>query len=155
MNVVFFSYTGTSKKVAEYLASELNCKIVEIKPERSRSYIEWLILSFIPGFRVKISHENIESDEIILCFPKWTFNCPPITSLLKSGKLADKKVFIIVVCGGWQAESYTEKYSKIVEEYGGKVVGWKIIKRKNVDNVPKNKDFLREVKSAFKAVDED
>jgi len=155
MDVVFFSYTGNSKKIAEFLASELNCRIVEIKPGRSRSYVEWLILSFIPGLRVKISHENIESDKIILCFPKWTFNCPPITSLLKSGKLENKEVFIVVVCGGWQAESYTEKYSKIVEKYGGKIVGWKIIKRKDVDNVLKDNDFPREVKSAFKAVDED
>ena len=153
MEVVFFSYTGTSEKVARYIASKLNCRAVEIRPKRNRSYIEWLILSFIPGLGVKISHENIEGNEIILCFPKWTFNCPPVTSLLKSKKLEGRKVFIVVMCGGWQAESYTVKYSEIVEKYGGKVVGWKIIKRKYVDMILESGNLVKEVESAFRTAD--
>ena len=147
--VVYFSYTGNSEKIAEAFASKLNCRVVEIKSSRNRSYFGWLLLSFIPGFGVGVSHERVEGDEIVLCFPKWTFNCPPVTSFIKSGKLRGKRIFIIVVCGGWRPENYTSKYAQIVEKYGGKVVGWRIIKKKYLNEVLNSEELLEEVERAF------
>ena len=153
--VVFFSYTGTSEKIARHLASKLNCRINEIKPNRNRPYMEWLLLSFIPGLGVEISHRNVEGNEIILCFPKWTFNCPPVTSFLESGELRGRKIYIIVVYGGWRPEGYTSKYSEIAKKYGGEVVGWKIIRRRHVDEILKGDELFEEVKNAFKCAEGD
>ncbi len=149
--IVYFSYTGTSEKIAKAFSSHLNCSMVGIKPVRSRSYLEWLILSFIPKLGVKILHENIDGDEIILCFPKWTFNCPPITSFIKSGNLKGKRVFMVVACGGWRAESYTAKYAELIEKHRGFVVGWKILRRKYVDEILRSNELFEEVENAFSA----
>ncbi len=150
--VIYFSYTGTSEKIARVISSHLNCRMGQIKPIRNRSYPEWLILSFIPGLGVKVVHEGIEGHEIILCFPKWTFNCPPVTSFIKSGNLKGRRVFMIVACGGWRPESYTVRYAGLIEKHGGHVVGWRIVKKKHVDAVLESNELFEEVKNAFSTV---
>ncbi len=127
--VIFFSYSGNSKKIAEIISKELKAEIFEIKTKIKLPYIIWLILSFIPFISFPIKDFEVKGEIIYLCFPKWTFNCPPVTSLIKSKKLAGKVIYLVISYGGWRVESYAESYAKFINKNGGKVKGIFLIRR--------------------------
>ncbi len=144
--VLFFSYTGNSKRVAEAVAGRLGIRAREIMPEYQLPYPAWLLLSFIPNLGVPVGEVDISSDRIILCFPKWTFNCPPVTALIKSGRLSDRKVFLIVVYGGWRGEQYLNGYVKMLEKFGAGVEGVRLIKRSEIDDVLADDGFFESLR---------
>lgn len=144
--VLFFSYTGKSKQVAEAVAERLGLKAREITPEFSLPYPAWLLLSFIPNLSVPVKEVEVRSDRIILCFPKWTFNCPPVTALIKSGILRGRRVFLIVVYGGWRGEQYLNSYAKILEKFGARVEGARLIKRSEIDDILSDSGFFESLR---------
>ncbi|RKX61487.1 MAG: hypothetical protein DRP29_00170 [Thermodesulfobacteriota bacterium] len=127
MEIYYFSYTGTSKKIAEILAKKLKVKLKEIKTFKFPYFI-WLFLSFFPYFPIKSQFEPLSSDTIILCFPKWTFNCPPVTYFLR--KIKCQKIYMIISYKGWGEKKYIEYYKKLGSK-SAKEIKIFIIKRKN------------------------
>ncbi len=108
--IYFFSRTGNSKKVAFLLAKKLKTEPKEIQSYKF-PYFLWLILSFIPFLPVKSNFPEVKAEEIILCFPKWTFNCPPITYFLI--KCPCKRLTMIITYKGWGKNHY-EKFYKFL-----------------------------------------
>lgn len=110
MDLYFFSFTGISREIAFHLG-----KLLSVKPKEIRTYkfpyLIWLITSFIKGFEVKIEYEPVESAKAILVFPKWTFNCPPITRFLK--EVSFERLFMIITYGGFQERPYAEAYMRL------------------------------------------
>jgi len=98
VEVYYFTFTGTSKKIAEFIGKIFNIKPKEIKSYKL-PYLLWLFLSFIPYLSLKAIFEPPTNDTVILCFPKWTFNCPPVTCFLK--KIKCKKLVLIISYKGW------------------------------------------------------
>jgi len=110
VDLYYFSYTGTSKSIALALARELKIVPKEIK-SYSFPYPIWLLFSFIPHFSLKAYFEPQENSYGILIFPKWTFNCPPVTYFLKH--TAFEKLFMIITYGGWREKPYGEYYKNL------------------------------------------
>jgi len=110
VDLYFFSFTGISRDIAFHLGKLLSLKPKEIKIYRFPYFI-WLITSFIKGFEVKIDYEPVESAQAILIFPKWTFNCPPITRFLK--EVSFERLFMIITYGGFQERPYAEAYRRL------------------------------------------
>ncbi|MFN3505337.1 MAG: hypothetical protein ACK4Y7_03900 [Caldimicrobium sp.] len=104
-----FSYTGTSLEVAKALSSILKISPKVIKTYRL-PYFLWLITSFIPSFKVPILFEKPASSYGILVFPKWTFNCPPVTAFLE--KVSFEKLLLVICYGGWREKPYGEYYRR-------------------------------------------
>lgn len=102
--VVYFSRTGTSKRVAHKIGNKLSCKVVEITDG-----MNWKgILGFIKGgyyattnkdVNIEI-HGNIDSlDEIILVTPLWAGGLTPaVRAFLK--KVSLDKVHLVVTSNG-------------------------------------------------------
>lgn len=130
MDIYYFTYTGTSQKIAEWLSEKFS-----IKPKRVETYKLpypiWLILSFIPYLPLKASFEPPSNETIIFCFPKWTFNCPPATYFLK--KINCKKLILVISYKGWGENFYKWLYSRLLQK---KVKNLKIIfvKRKLLES---------------------
>jgi hypothetical protein len=124
IDLVYFSWTGNTKKVADVISQELSAyakvKVIEITPERDYPYLIWLLLSFLPNIGVAIKGGEITSDTVFICMPKWSVNCPPITAFLRKVNLKGKMVFLTITYGGFDekryAESYTRKIGKLCEE---------------------------------------
>lgn len=113
MEVYYFTYTGLSKTIAEKLGEILRTKPKEITTLRL-PYGLWLFLSFFPGLGVKSKFEPPSSKDIILCFPKWTFNCPPVTYFLKKLKSSSIETLIFVISyRGWGQPHYEKIYKKL------------------------------------------
>ena len=124
VDIAYFSWTGNTKKVVEIISQELSkyvkVNVIEIKPKRNYPYLIWLFLSFIPNLAVAIECEEVNSNIIFICMPKWTFNCPPIASFLKKANLNGKILYLIITYGGFDekryAESYKNKISKVCKD---------------------------------------
>ncbi|MBE8539648.1 hypothetical protein [Geoglobus acetivorans] len=143
--VLFFSYTGTSGRIAEAVAERLGLEAREIVPKLSLPYPAWLLLSFMPNLGVPVKVVSSTCEKVILCFPKWTFNCPPVTATIKSGVLKGRTVFLIVTYGGWRGEPYLRGYAKMLERHGARVGGIRLVKRSEVQSVLSDDGFFEDL----------
>ncbi len=111
--VAFFSYTGTTKKVAENLAKAIGSDLYEILPTKlytnadlnwtdktSRSSLEMNDKNSRPEIATKVS--NMEDyDTIFIGFPIWWYVAPKIiNTFLESYDFSGKKIIVFCTSGG-------------------------------------------------------
>ena len=99
--VVYFSYTGHTKMIAEKISKELNCDILELKPivPYSNNYQEVVddeqnseASNHIPEIE-KVNIDLNKYDEIILGFPTWWYRpAPVVRAFLKNNDLTGKNI---------------------------------------------------------------
>ena len=137
--VVYFSATGTTKKVAENLAKALHADIYEIKPavpytsadlnwrdKKSRSSVEMSD----PSSRPEMAENNIsvkEYDTIFLGFPIWWGTAPHIVkTFLEKHDFSNKKIILFATSGssgmGNTAEDLKPSVATIAQIKPGKVL---------------------------------
>jgi len=136
IDLVYFSWTGNTKKVADTISQELSVhakvRVIEITPKRDYPYLVWLFLSFLPNIGVAIECEKITSNIVFLCMPKWTVNCPPITTFLREANLKEKTVFLVITYGGFDEERYAESYKSKIGKLCQEVKDVLLIKRSRI-----------------------
>lgn len=125
--VLYFSASNITKKKAIELANLLNCDIEEIKPEtpystadldwtnkNSRSSIEMNDSKSRPNI-LKLNHDLINYDTIILGFPIWWYVEPKIIdTFLDNYNLENKKIIVFATSGG---SSITSTFNHLKESY--------------------------------------
>ena len=111
--VVYFSASGKTKRIAEYMSSKLKCDSYEIKPaipytdadlnwmdKKSRSSLEMADKSSRP----KIIKENFDFSQyhtILLGFPIWWYTAPTIiNTFLETYNLTNKTIILWATSGG-------------------------------------------------------
>lgn len=146
MDLYYFSYTGISLSVAKELSYLLKIPPKEIKTY-SLPYFFWLILSFIPYLQVKISFEIPSSPYGILVFPKWTFNCPPVTSFLQ--RVSFERLLLVITFGGWREIPYGEFYKDLASKKSSLVKVYYIKKSAWLENKNEESGHLIELISSF------
>jgi len=136
IDLVYFSWTGNTKKVAEVISQELaayaKVKVIEITPKRDYPYFIWLFLSFLPNIGVAIKGGEISSDTVFICMPKWTVNCPPITTFLRKVNLKGKKVFLVITYGGFDEKRYAESHKIKIGKLCQEVKDVLLVKRSRI-----------------------
>jgi len=123
VEVFYFTYTGTSKKIAETLAGELGVEVKEISAP-CLPYFVWLLFSFFPGLPIKANFSLPRASSFVLCFPKWTFNCPPVTyffRILKRCGLRFEKIVLVISYRGWKEKPFVRLYQKLARGIARKV----------------------------------
>ena len=138
VNLIYFSWTGNTRRVFSKIRGELEARdfsvrLHEIKPKRNFPYIVWLLLSFIPGLKVKTNPVSITSDIIILGTPKWTLNCPPITYFIENSDLKGKRIFVVITFGGFDEKRYAESLARKIKSKGAEIRSILLIKRKKIE----------------------
>ena len=111
--VAYFSASGVTKKVAQTLASKLNCDTYEIKPtvpytdadlnwtdKNSRSTLEMKDKSSRPEI-IKDGLDVSGYDRILLGYPVWWYTAPTIiNTFLETYDFSGKKIVIWATSGG-------------------------------------------------------
>ena len=81
--LVYYSRTGTTKKVADAISDIINCDIEEIVDEKDRSGFLGFLVSFWEAMQKKqtqiqdIKKDPSEYDLVIIGSPTWISNTPP------------------------------------------------------------------------------
>ena len=115
--VVFYSYTGHTKYIAEMIKEKLNCDILEINPVKrySKDY-NLVVKEYQNNESVKETPEiettNIDMskyNEIIIGSPVWWYTItPPIRTFLKENDLSGKTIIPFATNAGWVGRTFNE-----------------------------------------------
>ena len=123
--ISYFSATGVTRKVAEYLSEILSADLYEIEPvekytqadldwmdEDSRSSLEMKDQSARPAIREK--DFSLEAyDHIIIGFPVWWYTAPMIIrTFIEENHLEEKKLDVFVTSGSSGVEKCLEDLKK-------------------------------------------
>lgn len=108
-----FSASGTTKRVAEMIASAVDADMYEIMPKQpySKADLNWMdkksrssVEMSDKKFRPEISDIDVsveQYDEIILGFPIWWYVAPTImNTFLESYNFSGKKIVLFATSGG-------------------------------------------------------
>lgn len=131
--VVFYSYSGKTKAIAEELAKKESASLVEIKDKKTPIKLKAFVMGCFAAIRGKawairpLGVDLKEFDRIILLSPIWAGNPPPAFNaaleLLPEGKTVSfKMVSSSGQCG------CKERLEAAVKVKGGSVEGFENIK---------------------------
>ncbi len=128
--VCYFSATGTTKEVAEKIASIINADLFAIEPvnkytsedldwtnKQSRSSIEMADETSRPAIKNKVVNIT-EYQNVVIGFPVWWYKEPTIIdTFIEENELSNKQVYVYVTSGGstvdGSLESLRQKYSNL------------------------------------------
>lgn len=115
--VVFYSYTGHTKMIAESIQRKLNCDILEIKPFKPYSTDYQTVVDEeqnnssvgkTPDIQ-KIDKNLNDYDEIIIGTPVWWYTIAPvIRTFLTQSDLSNKTIKPFVTNAGWLGHTFQE-----------------------------------------------
>lgn len=115
--VVFYSYTGHTKMIAESIQRKLNCDILEIKPFKPYSTDYQTVVDEeqnnssvgkTPDIQ-KIDKNLNDYDEIIIGTPVWWYTIAPvIRTFLTQNDLSNKTIKPFVTNAGWLGHTFKE-----------------------------------------------
>ena len=115
--IVYFSYTGNTKKIAEKIQKKLGCDIIEIKPEKPYSTDYQTVVDEeqnnestkkTPDIQ-KMNIDLSKYDEIIIGSPVWWYTIAPvIRTFLKQNDLSGKIIKPYATNAGWLGRTFKE-----------------------------------------------
>lgn len=115
--IVYFSYTGNTKMIANRIQEKLNCDILEIKTVVPYSEDYDTVVNdeqnsessnHLPEIQ-KISVDLNKYDEIILGTPVWWYRpVPAIRTFLTQNDLSGKTIKPYATNAGWLGRTFTE-----------------------------------------------
>lgn len=115
--IVYYTYTGHTKIIAEYIKKKLNCDILELEPVVPYSTDYQQVVdeeqnnsssNETPELK-KINVDLSKYDEIILGSPVWWYTITPvIRTFLKENDLSNKKIIPFATNAGWLGHTFEE-----------------------------------------------
>lgn len=121
--VIYFSKSGNTKKVAEYIAGEINAQTHQITTEKTypKSYVMTIaesVKEFRKNERLVLTDERIANfsdyKNILIGFPIWCFTCPmAVVSFLEKYDFSGKKIYPFCTSGGSGCDKATAKIREI------------------------------------------
>lgn len=115
--VVYYSYTGNTKMIAESIQKKLNCDILEIQPVKPYSSDYQKVVdeeqnnsstNKTPEIK-KIDLKLDDYDEIIIGTPVWWYTIAPvIRTFLKENNLSGKTIKPFATNAGWLGQTFKE-----------------------------------------------
>lgn len=115
--VVYFSYTGNTRKIANIIKDKLNCDILELKP----------VIPYSADYQTVVDEEqrleganhmpeiqdinvDLESyDTIVIGTPVWWYReAPVVRTFLNKYDLSCKNIYLFATNAGWLGKTFIE-----------------------------------------------
>ena len=115
--IVYFSYTGNTRKIANMIKNKLNCDILELKPVEPYSTDYQKVVDEeqnLEGSNHLRKYQDInvnlnDYDTIILGTPVWWYReTPVIRTFLKENDLSSKTIIPCATNAGWLGKTFIE-----------------------------------------------
>lgn len=115
--IVYFSYTGNTRKIANMIKDKLNCDTLELKPVEPYSSDYQKVVDEeqnLEGSNHLRKYQNInvnlnDYDTIILGTPVWWYReTPVIRTFLKENDLSNKTIIPYATNAGWLGKTFIE-----------------------------------------------
>lgn len=115
--IIFYSYTGNTRKVAKYMAEKIGADIEEIKTDISYSSDYDKVVEDAKAEirekrtpKIKDIAVNLDNyDTIILGTPVWWYSmAPAMRSFLSQHNLKGKKIYMFATNGGWLGHTFED-----------------------------------------------
>lgn len=115
--VVYHSYTGNTKRIAEMIQKQLNCDVLELQPKVpfSTDYqevVDEYQNNSISNKEVEIKDIDLNLevyDEIIIGTPVWWYTISPVVvTFLKKYDLRGKKIYPYATNAGWLGHTFID-----------------------------------------------
>jgi len=152
--IVFYSYEGSTKFIAQTIANEIGADILEIKPEKemqSHGFMKYIWGGRQATMKAKptllpFDKNPADYDLIIIGTPVWAFNmAPPIRSFLAQIKLTNKKIALFCCHEGSPGKTLENMENKLQRnEIIGKMDFMKVVAQKD-NNTKKAKEWIKQI----------
>lgn len=127
--VIYYSFSGNSKKVAEYVKNKLDADILELEPAIpfSDSYDqvvnEWQNNDIKRDVEIKpINTELTDYSKIVLITGTWWYGITPVMKkFLKENDLAGKDVIVAASNAGWIGHCFKDYETLVKGNIKGKL----------------------------------
>lgn len=115
--LVYYSYTGNTKKIADMIKAKTNCDVLKLEPKDAYSddyqtVVEEEKDNSTVDKTIKLKEINInldDYDEIIIGMPVWWYRmAPPVRTFLKEYNISEKKIKAFATNAGWLGETFEE-----------------------------------------------
>ncbi len=115
--VVYYSYTGNTKKIADMIKEKLNCDFLELTPKIPfstdyQTVVDEYQNNSIDNKEVEINDINInlnDYEEIIIGTPVWWYTISPVVvTFLKKYDLSGKVVIPFATNAGWLGKTFKD-----------------------------------------------
>lgn len=115
--VVYYSYTGNTRKIASIIKEKLNCDVLELEPltpfsEDYDEVVDEYQNNSIDNKEVAIKDINVDLnnyDEIIIGTPVWWYTISPVVvTFLKKYDLSGKKIYPFATNAGWLGKTFKD-----------------------------------------------
>lgn len=115
--VVYYSYTGNTRKIASIIKDKLNCDVLELEPlipfsEDYDEVVDEYQNNSIDNKEVAIKDINVDLnnyDEIIIGTPVWWYTISPVVvTFLKKYDLSGKKIYPFATNAGWLGKTFKD-----------------------------------------------
>ena len=106
--VLYYSFSGNTRLIAETVSKELNADIEEIKPIKplnagGAGYVMWGLRQFVSQSKpplTPLEHNPMEYDLIVFGTPVWSYTItPPIRTFLTDNRIIGKKIALFCCHG--------------------------------------------------------
>jgi len=132
--VIYYSYTGKTKKLAEETAKKENADIIEVKEKKKPSKVKAYVLGSFAARGQKEANllpydcDFSAYDKIIIAIPIWAaFPAPPFNNIVKALP-SGKDVDLIMTSGSGSSSRTAEQTKKLVEDRGCRVIKYLDVK---------------------------
>lgn len=134
--ILFYSYTGISKKFAEKLSKKIDADIEEVKTEKYPGAISAYVLGSFAAMRQKsviikpIQNNLSKYDHFILIAPIWANNPAPAFNSMIDRLPVRKSIELYLISGS--GNSNKKKISSHIERKGFKILDYHNIKQDTI-----------------------
>jgi len=131
--ILFYSYTGNSKRFAENLSKKIGADIEEVKTDKRPGTIAAYVFGSFSAMRQKsviikpIQADISQYEHFILIAPIWAGNPAPAFNSMIDNLSAKKSVELYLISGS--GNSNKDKISSYVENKGFKIFAYHDIKQ--------------------------